>query len=169
MSENSLHKQLRENGTDDLLDDYSKKDERTKVRGLNKVFRDNEQELRMARKKLSEFHDRGVRDEAVIGHLFWLAHYHLQQGIQEERIHGRDVEGLQDLEQCFVEICDPVKMKRLSQKASDINRTPAAMRRLLDDHGRSVQALVSRVYAGTEVQTEGSIDEDDTQTYSDES
>lgn len=56
----------------------------------------------------------------------------------------------------------PHKVQELSEQASRQHRPPAYLRRLMDQNGTKIRSLIGLAYAGTEVMTEGSSDEEST-------
>jgi hypothetical protein len=160
MTEDPVQKQIQEQHTHRVGEDWDDSDEQAKVDLVNKIYKKNERRLEKARESIAALDDPETPTSAVIGHVYRMAYSDMQQALYEARVNGRDTEPFEQRLERFRSLVSPTKLAELSEKAAGLNRRPAEMRRVLDgETERKVQSLIDSTYSGTEVTKEGSTDE----------
>ncbi|MFU1780279.1 hypothetical protein ACM16X_02735 [Haloarcula japonica] len=157
-------------------EDWTKRDKRKKENIFNQVFKDRPLALRKAREGMDALQDARSEDADTIGYLYWLAYDTVNAAVNQARISDDDsVEKLEELRKEFEEALDlgdvklsPYEVKKLSRKSKKIRRTPARLRRLMEEKGEKIHQLIGFAYAGTEAVQMGAGNEDESPSISDQ-
>ncbi|ELY83678.1 hypothetical protein [Natrinema altunense] len=144
-------------------EEWSQEDEREKQNVLDEVFKQRPLALRKARRGMDALQDAREEDADVIGYLYWLAYNTVNAAVNYARVNDDSSrEKLEELEEEFRETLKtdeieitPYELKKLSREAKKINRTPARLRRLMEERGERIQHLIGFAYAGTEAVRDG--------------
>ena len=148
---------------------WSRKSESKKQNWYNDALSDREQDLRNAREQLQMLRGFDSDSNTVVGSLLALA-YQLNEAaahramMQEEEV----PESIEKIREEFDDALtlesgtqlSPHKVQKLSEQASKQHQAPAYLRRLMDQNGTKIRSLIGLAYAGTEVMTPGSSDEE---------
>ncbi len=162
-----VQEQTREQNTFRISEGWTKKDERQKRKALNKVFTENEEVLKEARRRMYEFNSPRGRASHQVGWLFNFAFRNLNSAANTAKTNNiADQETLDEIVDEFWSVVEPYDMtphdlERLSEKANELGREPAKLRRVMRERGSKIEQLISYAYSGTEVTTEGSSDDEE--------
>lgn len=157
----------------DVADSWSERDEEKKQSYYNDAAEVLQLQLEQARELVQDLYSHDVRSEAVIGQLIAIASMFNEQArkqaeMQEDEVPDsieaikKEIDDALTLEREYGEDLDlsPSDVKSLSEDVNELGRAPARLQRLLDQNGSQLEAVVSLAFAGTEVMTEGSSEED---------
>jgi len=128
--------------------------------------------LQKARELVQDLYSHEVRSEAVIGQLISIANVFNEQArkqaeMQEDEVPdsieliGREIDEALQLEYEYREnvSLSPSKVKKMSEEVRD-DFVPARLEDLMRLNGDHVESVISVAFAGTEVMTEGSSEEE---------
>ena len=153
---------------------WSKKDEGQKQDYYNQALKEREQDLKNAREQLQMLRSYEHESSAVVGSLVALA-YQLNEAAAHRAMMEEDEvpESIESIREQFQEALtislehkdeeitlSPSKVQELSEQVPELGRPPYYLRELMEQNGTQLRNLIGLAYAGTEVMTEGSSDED---------
>lgn len=129
--------------------------------------------MQQARELVQDLYSHDVKTEAVIGQLVAIASMFNEQArkqaeMQEDQVPDSIEKIRQEIQQALkleyeyredVEL-SPSDVKSLSEDVRELGRVPARLQDLMRQKGSQVEAVISVAFAGTEVMTEGSSEEE---------
>jgi uncharacterized protein YoxC len=157
----------------DVEDSWSERDEEKKQSYYNDAAEALELQLQQARELVQDLYSHDVRSEAVIGQLVAIASSFSEEARKQalmeedevpdsiERI-SEEIDQALKLEYEFREDVQlsPSEVQKLSEEVNELGRAPARLQDLMRQKGSKIESVVSIAFAGTEVMTEGSSEEE---------
>lgn len=166
MSQDTVEQQIRERHTFRVDDEWTQRDEKDKQDLFNQVFENQELKLIKTREAINQLDSPFERDADVVGWLYYFAFEIINDAANTAKTQNREAnaEKFDSLADEFLATLPdgmtPYNMKQLSKQSQKIGRTPARLRRVMEDRGEKIIQLISFAYSGTEAVTEGTSDEE---------
>jgi hypothetical protein len=152
---------------------WSERSESKKQNYFNEALKERELDLINAREELQMLRSKDGSSSAVVGSLFALAYQLNEAAAHKARMNDDEIpESIEKLREEFNDalrieyeyredqVLTPHKVQELSEKVGELGRPPAKLQDLMDQNGTKIRNLIGLAYAGTEVMTEGSSEEE---------
>lgn len=162
-----------ENHEWDLQESWNERDEDKKQSYYNDAAEALEVQLIQARELVQDLYSHDVKTEAVIGQLVAIASTFNEQARKQAQMQEDQVPD--SIQKIRSEIQDalrieyehrkdvqlsPSQLQNLSEQVGELGRVPSRLDDLMRQKGSQIEAVVSVAFAGTEVMSEGSSEEE---------
>lgn len=157
----------------EIDDDWTEKEENKRQNWFNEALKERELDLINAREELQMLRSVDKDSNAVVGSLLALAYQLNEAAAYKAKMNEDEVpESIKQLRQEFddaltLEFEDredrqltPHQVQDLSEDVKDLGHPPYYLRELMEQNGTKIRSLIGLAYAGTEVMTEGSSEEE---------
>jgi len=152
---------------------WSERDESKRQNYFNDALKERELDLINAREQLQMLRSKDADSNAVVGSLLALAYQLNEAAAQKARMNDDEVpESIEKLRQEFTEaltieyeyredeVLTPHQVQEMSEQVQGLGHPPKKLRILMRQNGTKIRSLIGLAYAGTEVMTEGSSEEE---------